>query len=357
LHHRKELFAVDLARIGWTASLGDAFRLLFPGFAPARVCEEHRAAYRLVADDGEHLAELSGRLRHESTGRLDLPATGDWVAFTRHAGSRAVIEGILPRKTCIVRAAAGTAHGVQIIGANVDTMIVVTALDAEFNVRRLERYVALARASGVVPVIVLNKSDGCADVASYVEHARVAAPGVPIHPMSASERDGIEALGEYIGAGQTLVVVGSSGVGKSTLINALAGSDVLSTGAVRVNDRRGRHTTTSRSLVPLAGGAVLMDTPGMRELRLQADEDALAGAFSDIEALARTCRFRDCSHDNEPGCQVRQTIDDTRLQSFRKLQRETAFAQRKGDRAKEALEKERWKKIHREARQRRLLED
>ena len=347
---------MDLTRIGWTASLGDAYRLLFPSLAPGRVCEEHRAAYRLMSGDGEQLAELSGRLRHEAAGRLDLPATGDWVAFTRHAGSRAVIEGILPRKTCIVRAAAGSAHALQIVGANVDTMIVVTALDADFNIRRLERYVALARASGVVPVIVLNKSDGCDDVASFVKIARTAAPDVPIHPMSASHGEGVEALDVYLRAGHTLVVVGSSGVGKSTLINSLAGNDSLATGDIRA-DGRGRHTTTSRSLIPLAGGAVLMDTPGMRELRLQSDEDALAAAFSDIEALARSCRFRDCTHHDEPGCQVRETIDESRLQSFRKLQRETAFAERKGDRAKEALEKARWKKIHREARQRRLLED
>jgi len=347
---------VDLTRFGWTASLGDAYRALFPGFAPARVCEEHRGAYRLISGDGEHLAGLSGRLRHDAAGRLDLPATGDWVALTRHLGSRAVIEGILPRTTCIVRAAAGGAHALQIVGANVDTMLVVTALDTDFNVRRLERYVALARASGVVPVIVLNKSDGCSDVASYVEVAHAAAPGVPIHPMSASLGEGMEALDGYLGAGQTLVVVGSSGVGKSTLINALAGNDDLATGDIRA-DGRGRHTTTSRSLIPLAGGAVLMDTPGMRELRLQSDEDALAGAFSDIEALAETCRFRDCTHRDEPGCQVRDTIDGPRLLNFRKLQRETAFVERKGDRAKAALEKARWKKIQRENRQRRLLED
>jgi len=343
---------VDLSRLGWTPALARALEPYFASALPGRVAEEHRGAYRLISAEGEIVAVVAGRLRSAATRRRDLPAVGDWVAFERAVGGASVIHGVLPRTSLITRTAAGSGSDEQVIAANVDTLIVMTALDRDFNVRRLERYAALAYGAGVAPLVVLNKADRCDDAAAKIAAARRAVIGAPVLAMSIILGDGVAALEPHLAAQTTIAIVGSSGVGKSTLVNALCGAAVVSTGATRESDGRGRHTTTSRSLIPLACGAVLLDTPGMRELRLPAHGDGLTAAFADIDTLARACRFADCSHRGEPGCAVIGAVDAARLANYEKLRREAAFVERKTDARAAALEKQRWKKLHRDARER-----
>ena len=298
---------------------------------------------------------MSGRYSHTAQSRIDYPAVGDIVAFTPNENGIAIIHELLPRKSAIVRKAAGSAFAEQVIAANVDYLLIVCALDGDFNVRRIERYAALAAASAVEPVLILNKVDLCRDLDEKLLLLTEANLNMPLHVISAAHSDGVETLESYTGEGAVLALVGSSGAGKSTLANALLGDAAQRTAAVRSGDDRGRHTTTARHLFTLSSGALLIDTPGMRELHLWADAQALDDAFSDIEALARNCRFSDCAHEREPGCAVRAALGDTlamdRYENYRKLQRELNYLERKVDARAAAVERERWKAIHRDAQQ------
>jgi ribosome biogenesis GTPase len=244
----------------------------------------------------------------------------------------------------------------QVVAANVDTVLLVLALNRDFNVRRLERYVAAGWESGAQPVVVLTKADVCDDLAAREAEAAAVAPGVPVHVVSSWEGTGLDVLGAYLGPGRTVALLGSSGAGKSTLLNRLAGAEVMATGAVRDADDRGRHTTTRRELVRLPGGALLIDTPGMRELGLWDAAEGVSQTFGDLEALAVRCRFRDCAHDSETGCAVQAALTEgslapERLASYRKLQRELAFQARRTDMQARLAEQARWKQIHKAARQ------
>ncbi len=341
-----------LSRLGWNDSFQRHFDALNDRSAhPARVAIEHRDRYSLVGIPGTPSATLAGRLRHASTDRLALPAVGDWVAVRPGAADEGVITALLPRRTAFVRRAAGAVTEPQVVAANVDTVLVVTGLDGDFNPRRVERYLAAITRSGAEAVIVLNKADLCDDPRAPVSALGPSAATAAVRVVSALDGSGVDTLREYLEPGRTLAVVGSSGAGKSTLVNRLLGRELLATGAVRVHDDRGQHTTSHRELVPLEGGAVLIDTPGMRELQLWADGDEsdLAGVFDDIAALAGACRFRDCGHADEPGCAVRGAIDrgalsEGRLASYRKLQRELAYERRKQDPAARYQSREEFKR-------------
>lgn len=343
-----------LASFGWTEKRETGFAPHAAlGLRPARVLREERERYRIVGETGECGAEVTGRFRRDALTRADFPAVGDWVAVRAPSGDGTHrIEALLPRASAFTRKAAGTVTEEQVVAANVDTVFLVSGLDLDFNLRRIERYVAAAWESGAMPVVVLNKADLADDPDAAVAEVEGVAPGVPVVAVSAREDGNLEALRPWLVPGQTVALLGSSGVGKSTLVNALLGQDRMDTGTVRSGDSRGRHTTTHRELVPLPGGAVLMDTPGMRVLPLWADETAVADAFPDIGALAASCRFRDCRHESEPGCAVRGGIEPERLESWRKLQRELAWLARKQDVRLRIQEEGRWKAITKEQRRR-----
>ena len=355
--------SVTLAEAGWTDTLAEAFTPhAADGLQPARVALELNHIFRIWSEEGEVLAETAGRLRHQAAGAHELPAVGDWVAYRPGPqGSRARIEAILPRRSVFTRKVAGSETKQQVVAANIDTVFLVSALDRDFNPRRVERYLLLAAQSGAEPVIVLNKADIAGPhVDEAVAMIREVAAGAPIHAVSAKTAHGLDALDPYLRNGRTVALLGSSGVGKSSIINALAGIDLLKTRAVRESDSRGRHTSTHRQMVRLPGGALLIDTPGMRELQLWDVGESLEQAFDDIDALAPGCRFRDCRHKSEPGCAVKAavaagTLPAPRYESFLKLQAEReAFEARHDERA--LIEEKRRSKVMGKALKARLKE-
>ena len=321
---------MTLTGLGWTPALTDAFAPhAADGLVPARVAVAYGATFRVLTEEGDQLADVSGRLRHEARGRRDLPAVGDWVALKPSTlpGGRATIQAILPRTSLFSRKAAGDETVEQVLATNVDTAFLVTGLDHDFSLRRLERYLAMTWESGAAPVVLLNKADIAPALDRQVDEVRAIALGVPVHAISARQDRGLEALAPYLQPGRTVVVLGSSGVGKSTIINRLLGEDRLKTAEVRASDQRGRHTTTHRELVVLPGGALLIDTPGMRELQLWSADAGMDEAFDDIATIARDCHFADCRHETEPRCAVKAaveagTLPAGRLESYRKLQGE-----------------------------------
>ena len=333
---------------GWSPALGQDFAPhAAQGHVPGRVTVQLRGHYIVATDHGELTAQLSGRFVHEAE-EAGHPAVGDWVALAaRPEEGSGTIHAVLVRRTAFTRKAADSVQTVQVVAANVDIAFLVAAMNGDFNARRLERYLASAWQSGARPVVVLTKADLCQDPDAAVAEAEAVAVGAPVLAISALTGEGLAALRAYLKPGETSVLVGSSGVGKSTLVNALFGESVMDTGAIREDDARGRHTTTHRELILLPGGALVLDTPGMRELGLVDADEGLGAVFDDIEALAGECRFRDCSHTNEPGCAVRAALeagglDPDRWKSFRKLTRELAFQERKEDHIAREAERKRW---------------
>ena len=304
---------------------------------PARIVEEQRERQLAQHADGACWARLSGRFRHNAIDHQDRSAVGDWVLLDPPSGDGdGVIHGILPRKSAIVRRAARRSVDAQVVAANVDTAFLVMSLNRDFNPRRLERYLAMIGESGAVPVVLLNKIDLCEDLAAALQAVASVAQGTPVHTVCALDGRGVERLQSYAKDGRTVAVMGSSGVGKSTLINRLVGSDVQLVRKIRTSDDRGRHTTTSRHLIALPDGGVLIDTPGMRELGLFEAGEGMSVAFEEVEALIGACRFRDCGHGEEPGCAVRAALEagdlePARYAAYCKLQRELAFVASKQD--------------------------
>jgi ribosome biogenesis GTPase len=345
-----------LESYGWSDELQAQFDpYAARGLVPARVTVQQRGVYTLASALGELAAALAGRFAYEAEDG-DYPVAGDWVAAAaRPDEGTATIHDVLPRSTAFVRRAAGATLGEQVVAANVETAFLVTSLNADLSLRRLERYLATAWESGARPVIVLTKADLCDDVEAAVFEVESIAYGVPVHPVSAVTGRGLDDLRAYLQPGRTAVLLGTSGVGKSTLVNALAGAELLATQEIRAGDARGRHTTTHRELVLLPGGGLVLDTPGMRELGLWDAEDGISGTFEEVEALFVDCRFSDCAHEAEPGCAVQAaldvgTLDPSRWESYRKLQRELAHLERKGDPVARSAERKKWiqrQKAHR----------
>jgi ribosome biogenesis GTPase len=324
---------------------------------PARVVVQQRKLWRVAGDFGECWAEACGKLRLAADKGADWPAVGDWVVVEFYgADSKAVIQEVLPRRSKFVRKSPGRKMEAQVIAANVDTALLVSALDGDFSPRRVERYLAQCWESGARPVIVLNKADACEEARGKAAEMERVAIGTGVCVVSARTGQGIGELEQFLRPGQTFVLLGSSGVGKSTIANRLMGKTVQEVQSVRESDSRGRHTTTARELFVLPGGALLMDTPGLREMQLWDAEHGVAQAFADIDSLATQCRFGDCRHEAEPGCAVLAelsagTLDAARVENRRKLLREQEFLRRKIDPEARQEQKEQWKQIHRAARQ------
>ncbi len=323
---------------------------------PARVIAQQRKFWRIAGAFGECWAEVSGKLRLASEEGVEWPAVGDWVvAETRESGGSALILEVLPRRSRFVRKVAGKKIAEQVIAANVDTALLVSALDGDFNPRRVERYLAQCWESGARPVIVLNKADACCDASDKAAAIERIAVGTDVCVVSARTGQGMEGLERFLTPGQTIVLLGSSGVGKSTIANRLLGEMHQEVQPVREGDSRGRHTTSARELFVLPGGALLMDTPGLRELQLWDATDGVSQAFADIDTLAAECRFSDCKREGEPGCAVQAavdagTLDEARIENRRKLLREQEFLRRKMDLEARQAEKRRIKHLMKEVR-------
>ena len=340
-----------LAALGWTDELEAAFTPHRErGFRPARVVAEHRGGYYVRSELGDRLAHARGRLRDDEIWG-GMPAVGDWVVVCDGPGERDAIEALLPRRTKVSRKTPWLKAEEHILVANVDTVMLVTGLDADFNPRRLERYLTAAWDSGADPVIVLTKLDVLDDTDKLVE-AEAVAVGVPVHAVSNVTGEGLDELRALLRPTKTFVLLGSSGTGKSTLANRLAGRTVMDTGDLR-NDGRGRHTTRHRQLLMMPGGAILIDTPGLRELQVW--EGDLDSAFADIAELAAQCRFNDCAHSSEPDCAVTEALatgelDADRWQNYVKLQRELRAVEARSSRRIQRELKSRWRARARESR-------
>jgi ribosome biogenesis GTPase / thiamine phosphate phosphatase len=325
---------------------------------PARVIFNSRGVYRLASEKGELWGEIAGSLRYKTLSSEDLPVCGDWVLSDNPMDEdRTVIRFLLQRKTLFTRQQPGTTPGPQVVAANVDTVCLVSGLDSDFNLRRIERYLALAWESGARPVIVLNKADICAEAPARLAEAMSLSPGVPVSVVSAENGNGMQSIFNYVGRGETLALLGSSGVGKSSIVNRLLGRSIQEVRETDADTGRGMHTTAARQLFLLPSGGLIMDTPGMRELQAWSVEPGLEAVFEDIQSLAKGCRYRNCSHQSEPGCQVhaavdRGELDIGRLTNYFKLSKEARYIEMKNTHSASWVERERWKKVKKAARRR-----
>ena len=343
-----------LAGLGWDDRLAAFLTAHAPGLVPGRILTEERGQYLVATARGEGPASASGRLRHDT--ELDpssaWPSVGDWVAMDPAPhGEHQLVQRVLPRRTAVIRRAPGDRRlPSQVLAANVDVVFVVTSANEEFNLRRLERYLAVAWESGARPVVLLSKADLAEDIETFRIAVASIAPGVETIAVSIVSGEGLEDVRAHLGSGRTVVFTGSSGVGKSSLVNALAGESLLDTGGIRLDDARGRHTTTRRELIRLVGG-LLIDTPGLRELGVM-DTEGVSTAFEDVEALVGACRFNDCEHRSEPGCAIRAALRDgslspERFEAYGKLQREARRAEIATDAIARRAERKKWTAIHR----------
>jgi len=346
----------SLKDLGWNEDFMSAFEPHAKlGRTPGRVASQRGPVLTALTARGAVRANVAGRLKHLAASGADLPAVGDWVALVeRPDEGAATVHAILPRRSSFSRKVAGVVTDEQVLAANLDTVFVMTSLNSDLNLRRIERYLALCWESGATPVVVLTKADLSQDVDASVMAAEDVAIGVGVHAVSALTGDGMPRLYEYLDTGRTVALLGSSGVGKSTLVNHMLGQEVQTVRAIR-NDDRGRHTTTHRELLLVPGGGLLVDTPGMREMQLWEADDGMSDAFADVEEFASRCRFSDCRHESEPDCAVKDALEvgelsHLRYASYVKLQRELQYLERKRDARLAAEETRRWKLIDKEMR-------
>jgi len=352
--NKSNQYQSNIEDLGWDSFFQEHYQTLeILDSIPARVISESKGSFKVYCRFGELSAKISGKMRFRTGEEYQYPAVGDWVVIKPLLNEqKCMIHAVLPRRSKFSRKVAGERTEEQIVSANIDTVFIVSGLDGgrNFNLRRIERYLMLAWNSGATPVIVLNKVDLCQDIDIYIRSVEGIAPGISIHPVSAKEQVGLDALRNYLTNGNTAAFLGSSGVGKSALINALLGVERQETGEVRADDRMGKHTTTKRELIILPSGGIVIDTPGMREIQMWAGEENLQGAFHDIEMLAKKCRFTDCSHNVESGCAVRAAVDQgdldsTRLKSYLKLQNELIYLASREESNMRLYKKLKWKKI------------
>lgn len=319
-----------------------------------RICAEYKENYKLFCEFGELNAVISGKFRNNCKTREDFPAVGDWVLFDYIENeNKAIIQKIHPRKSKFSRKVAGQQTQEQIIASNVDFAFIVCALNYDFNLRRIERYLSLIWQSGATPVVILTKSDLCSDVQAKISEVENIAFGVDVHAISNISTQGIEILRKYFADNKTVVLLGSSGVGKSSLINNLAKEEIMKVNVLRSNIDKGRHTTTHKQMIILPNGGLIIDTPGIRELQLWDAEDGISQTFSDIEELAKACKFSDCTHTNEPDCAVQKAItdgflDESRLENYLKVQKEQEYLISRQTQSAAKVERDKWKAIHKQ---------
>ncbi|MBU2515850.1 ribosome small subunit-dependent GTPase A [bacterium] len=350
---------MNLTDLGWNSFFKDQFQDGQPGNqSVGRIINVQKNSFWICGTDGEYAAKVSGSFSHKAKGRSDFPVVGDWVIYKWQPGDEyAIIQTLLNRQNAVSRAASGTANlkngpvlDEQVMAANIDTVFIVSGLDRDFNLRRIERYLTLVYNSQAMPVIILNKSDLCPNPEEKRVQVESIALGVPVHLISAHEPGGVDSIKNYLLPGYTATLLGSSGVGKSTIINALIGAERQKVRTISKHVGKGTHTTTSRELIYLPDGGMIVDNPGVREIQLFDSEEGFGAAFDDVERLALNCRFSNCSHTFEPGCAVQEAIEDGhidsgRLQNYQKLKKELHYDSERQVKSSNRIEKEKWKKI------------